>query len=99
MGVLQGFKVGLEGLEVFHLQYANDMMLVGTSSMDNLLTIKTVLKGFELALAPKVNFVKSCQFEVNGGKTFFNLAAGFLHCKVGSIPFKYLVFPVGVNLK
>lgn len=49
VGVLEGFKVGSSSLEVTHLQYADDTVLVGVLSVENLLTIKAVLISFELA--------------------------------------------------
>jgi hypothetical protein len=45
----------------------------------------------------KVNFWKSSLMGVNVPHDFLRLAAVFLNCKVGLVPFKYLGLPVGVN--
>lgn len=74
-------------------------MLVAMLSVDNLLTIKAVLKSLELALSLKVNFSKSILFTVTVGRTFLDLAADFLHCKVDLLLFKYLRLSVGENPK
>lgn len=46
-----------------------------------------------------MNFVKSSLFGINVSRPFQELTEGFLHCKLSSLPFKYLGFPKGVNLK
>lgn len=68
--VLEGFKVGSGGLEVTHLQYANDTLSVRFSSIENLLTIEEVLISFEFASGLKVNFSKSRLFGFNVGRSF-----------------------------
>lgn len=36
---------------------------------------------------------------VNVDSDFLSLAEGFLHCRIGSIPFIYLGLPVGANMR
>lgn len=60
-------------------------------------TIKAILRRFELASGFKVNFLKSCIFCDNVGRTFLEVAESFLHCKVCQLRFKYLQLPVGVS--
>lgn len=67
--------------------------------MENLISIKTILKNFELALGLKVNFSNICLFGVNVGRPLLDLAEEFLHSRVGSLPFKYLGVSVGENTK
>jgi hypothetical protein len=45
----------------------------------------------------KVNFSKSRLFGVNVENDFMTIAAKFLNCKLGTIPFVYLGLPVGAN--
>lgn len=47
----------MEGLEVSHLQYADDNVLVEVLLIENFLTIKTVRRSFELVSRVKVNFL------------------------------------------
>lgn len=49
ISVFEGFKVDINGLEVSHLQYDDDLVLVGVPFVENLLTIKDILRSFELA--------------------------------------------------
>jgi hypothetical protein len=95
--LFKGFLVGSEGLEVSHLQYADDTLCIGEASMENLWTLKAILRGFELASGLKVNFWKSCLIGVNVQNAFMENACDFLNCKRGSVPFSYLGLPVGAN--
>jgi hypothetical protein len=51
-----GFKVGNTGLSVSHLQYADDTLFIGEVSLENLWSVKAILRSFELASGLKVNF-------------------------------------------
>ncbi|MCH88112.1 LINE-1 reverse transcriptase like [Trifolium medium] len=97
LGMFKGFKVGNNGLFVPHLQYADDTIFLGEASVENLWTLKMILRCFELASGLKVNFAKSSVMGVNVSADFLNVAERFLHCSVGSIPFSYLGLPVGAN--
>jgi hypothetical protein len=96
-GRFQPFKVGSGGVPVSILQYADDTLCIGETSVDNLLAIKAVLRGFEMASGLKVNFWKSCLFGVNVSNDFLTMASDFLNCRLGHLPFKYLGLPVGAN--
>ncbi|GAU28852.1 hypothetical protein TSUD_21890 [Trifolium subterraneum] len=95
--LFKGFRVGSEGLVVSHLQYADDTLCIGEASMENLWTLKALLRGFELTSGLKVNFWKSCLIGVNVSDHFMTMACRFLNCKQGMVPFSYLGLPVGAN--
>lgn len=63
------------GFMVCNLQYADDSVLVGVPSIENLLTIKVILK--------------SSLFDVNMNKPFLDLENDFLPYNVDYFPFKY----------
>lgn len=65
--------------------------------MENLWSLKTILRYFELASGLKVNFAKSRVMGVNVSYEFLGVAERFLHCRVGLIPFNYLGLSVGAN--
>jgi hypothetical protein len=96
LGFFRGFKVGPD-VVVSHLQYADDTLFIGEACVENLWSMKAILRWFELMSGLKVNFSKSCLFGVNVDNTFLDHAASFLHCKLGSFPFIYLGLPVGAN--
>jgi hypothetical protein len=96
-GRFKPFLVGTSGVSVSILQYADDTLYVGETSVDNLWALKAVLRGFEMASGLKVNFWKSCLVGVNVSNDFLGMASDFLNCRLGSLPFKYLGLPVGAN--
>jgi hypothetical protein len=99
MGLFKGISVGSTPVEISHLQYADDTLCFGEASVENLWTLKAILRGFEMASGLKVNFWKSGLMGVHVSSTFMEMASSFLNCRLGSIPFKYLGLPVGANPK
>jgi hypothetical protein len=95
--LFKGFQIGGGGLSISHLQYADDTLCIGEASIQNLWTIKSILRGFHMASGLKVNFGKSCLMGVNVRNDFVELACTFLNCRHGEVPFKYLGLPVGAN--
>jgi hypothetical protein len=93
----QPFVIGSSGMAVSLLQYADDTLCIGEATVENLWTLKAVLRGFEMCSGLKVNFYKSCVMVVNISGDFLGLASNFLHCRAGTTPFKYLGLPVGAN--
>lgn len=77
------------------LQFADDTILVGENSWDNLWSIKAIL--CELVSCLRVNFAKSNLFGINSPDNFLVAASHFLSCSIGSLPFKFLGVPVGAN--
>ncbi|MCH88010.1 LINE-1 reverse transcriptase like [Trifolium medium] len=96
LGFFKGFKLN-SGLSISHLQYADDTIFIGEACVENLWSMKAILRWFELISGLKVNFSKSNIFGVNIHNSFLEGAAYFLHCKVSSLPFTYLGLPVGAN--
>jgi exonuclease III len=95
--LFKGFLVGNDGITVSHLQYADDTLCIGEASVQNLWTLKAILRGFEMASGLKVNFWKSCLLGINVSEEFLAMGCSFLNCKRGVVPFKYLGLPVGAN--
>jgi hypothetical protein len=77
-GLYSGFKVGTSGLSISHIQYADDTLFLGEATVQNLWSLKTILRCFELASGLKVNFSKSSVLGVNVGDEFLGMAEHFL---------------------
>jgi hypothetical protein len=97
--LFKGFEIKRGGTVISHLQYADDTLCIGEASVENLWTLKAVLRGFEMVSGLRVNFHKCCLIGVNVSADFMRMASSFLNCKVGSIPFMYLGLPVGANAR
>jgi hypothetical protein len=79
------------------LQFADDTIFMGESSWENIWTIKSLLRGFELVSGLKINFVKSKLIGLNVETRFLEASSSFLSCLSKVVPFKFLGIPVGAN--
>jgi hypothetical protein len=95
--IFKGFNIRSGGPTISHIQYADDTLCIGEASVENLWTLKAILKGFEFASGLKVNFLKSSIIGINVENHFMDMACTFLNCSSGVVPFKYLGLPVGAN--
>ncbi|CAJ2672027.1 unnamed protein product [Trifolium pratense] len=96
IGKFQGYKVS-NSLQFQILQFADDTILMGEDSWNNLWTIKSVLRGFEMVSGLKINFVKSKLYGINVDERFLSTGSSFLSCRSETVPFKFLGIPVGAN--
>ncbi|KAH1230119.1 TNF receptor-associated factor 1b [Glycine max] len=67
------------------------------ASWDNVLVLKSMLRGFEMASGLKINFAKSQFGAVGVQANWVQAAAAFLNCRHMDTPFKYLGMPIGVK--
>jgi len=56
--VLQGVKVGSNDIEINLLQFSDDTLFICENTVQNVMTIKCILRCFELVFGLKVNFLK-----------------------------------------
>jgi hypothetical protein len=71
LSLFKGFSVGRLPVVISHLQYADDTLCIGEASLENLWTLKAILRGFETASGLKVNFWKSGLIGVNVALSFW----------------------------
>lgn len=93
-----GVKIGSKNeVEVSILQFADDTLLLGEASVQNVTTMKSVLRLFELASRQKVNFLKSsCGGVAIQGDLLRNYIS-MLNGRSMKLPFSYLGLIVGGN--
>lgn len=92
-----GCKIGNEGPKISILQYADDTLVVGEASLDNLWTMKSVFRRFELVSSLKVNFKKTRLIGINVDEEFIFSAADFLNYKIRGLSFKHPGLQIGAN--
>jgi len=63
--LLTGLKFGRKEIEVCILQFADDTIFLCEDSFNNVVTLKAILRGFELASGLKINFHKSMFAGIN----------------------------------
>ncbi|XP_024642219.1 uncharacterized protein [Medicago truncatula] len=93
--LFKGFEVKRGGTVISYLQYADDTLCIGEASVENLWTLKAILRRFELVSGLRVNFHKGCLIVVNVSADFLRVASSLLNCKVGDS----IHMPVNVNKK
>ena len=95
--LLSGVKIGREKVELCSLQFAYDTLFLCEESHSNVVTIKAILRRFELASGLKINFHKSIIAGVNVNRNAMVCYAKTLNCDQMGVPFKYLGLEVGGN--
>eukprot|EP00256_Glycine_max_P062848 XP_014632435.1 uncharacterized protein LOC106799005 [Glycine max] len=95
--LFRGFSVGTNNVEISILQYADYTIFFGEASMENVKTIKAVLRTFELVSDLKINFSKSCFGAIGMPDQWKHDAAKYINCSLLFIPFIYLDIPIGAN--
>ncbi|GAU20609.1 hypothetical protein TSUD_33450 [Trifolium subterraneum] len=96
IGKFKGYQIN-HNIQFQILQFADDTILLGEASWENILTIKTVLRGFELVSGLKINFVKSKLYGINVDSRQLSAGSSFLSCRAETIPFKFLGVSVRAN--
>ncbi|GKV27293.1 hypothetical protein SLEP1_g36479 [Rubroshorea leprosula] len=96
-GLIHGIDVGSKGLTISLLQFADDTVILGKANGENIFTVKTILRWFELMSELRINFHKSSIVVFNVAQRWLNGVASVLRCGVGKILFVYLGMPVGGN--
>src|ERR1051325_5083881 len=87
-GLFYGFKVNNK-LEYNLLQFADDTILIGEGTWENLWAIKAVLRGFELVSGLKTNMCKRRIYGIGIPSKFLESTSYFLVCRVDQPPFKF----------
>jgi len=89
--LLTGLKVGRKKIELSLLPFADDTLFLCENSFTNVVTLKAILRGFELASGLKINFHKS---KLAG----FNVLSRDIDCYTRTFnSFNYLGLEVGGN--
>ncbi|GKE37445.1 putative RNA-directed DNA polymerase, eukaryota, reverse transcriptase zinc-binding domain protein [Tanacetum coccineum] len=96
--IFKGVKVGNDNVEISHLQFTDDALILGEWSHENAKNLCRLLRCFHLASRLKVNFSKSKIFGVGATVDDTNLLASILCCQPFSPPFTYLGLPIGANM-
>jgi len=96
---LSGLRIGRKEVEISILQFADDTLFFCKDSFSNVVTLKAILRGFEIASGLKINFHKS---KIEGINVHRNNILCYMKTLNGAemgVPFKYLGLEVGGNLR
>ncbi|XP_006596884.1 uncharacterized protein [Glycine max] len=93
------FLVGSNKVPIDVLQYADDTIFFGETSMANVKTVKVILRSFELVSGLRINFAKSKFGAIGQSEEWCLHAANYLSYALLQFPFCYLGILIGANPK
>ncbi|GJS31424.1 RNA-directed DNA polymerase, eukaryota [Tanacetum coccineum] len=96
-GMFKGIRLS-NSLSLSHLFYADDALIIGEWSNDNLRSIINVLKCFHLASGLQINIHKSQLLGVGVPRVDVETAASSIGCSIMNDQFRYLGVMVGENM-
>ena len=94
--LINGTKVGSEGVVVSHLQFADDIILFVDNDKDYFSNVLFLLQIFELSWL-KINWSKSCLAGANIDSQTIPSFGSLVGCQIFKLPFVYLGVPLGDN--
>ncbi|XP_022001404.1 uncharacterized protein LOC110898836 [Helianthus annuus] len=97
-GLLKGVSLPNDGPTVSHLLYADDAIIMGDWSRDNILNVVRILRCFHSCSSLQNKFTKSNLFGRGLIKGEVEDMAVLVGCKAATLPFKYLGLTVRVNM-
>jgi len=80
VSLLSGVKIGRKEVELSILQFTDDALFLCEESHSNVVTMKAILRGFEIASSLKINFHKSKIVGVNADRNALASYAKILNC-------------------
>ncbi|XP_026438254.1 uncharacterized protein LOC113336795 [Papaver somniferum] len=94
-GCLKGFYVKENGMEVSHLQFADDTIVFLDAKVEEVQKLMEVLESFKAKTGLKVNLSKSAMMGIGVQQECIQECAGLAGCAVGEFPISYLGIPIG----
>lgn len=99
LGLIKGVSVGFSEIQLTHLQFADDTLLFCEAEEAKVVTIKRILRCFEIISGLKINFHKSVLCGVGIEEALAHGFASKLNCQCKKLPLKYLGLPFRANTK
>ncbi|KAJ0877963.1 putative RNA-directed DNA polymerase [Helianthus annuus] len=97
-GIVKGLKLPNEGPSISHLFYADDAIILGEWSSENISNMVRILRIFHVCSGLKINLDKSSLFGMGVNAEEIGGLASSIGCNAGSFPFSYLGIKVGANM-
>ncbi|GKV25157.1 hypothetical protein SLEP1_g34635 [Rubroshorea leprosula] len=88
--LFEGVTIGGGGINISHLQFADDTLIFGTATEENVWTTKCIMRAFELVSGLKINYGKSSFIGINVDNLWEKEMTWLVNCKSGSLLCKYL---------
>nr|GEY92905.1 reverse transcriptase domain, zinc finger, CCHC-type [Tanacetum cinerariifolium]GEZ39789.1 reverse transcriptase domain, zinc finger, CCHC-type [Tanacetum cinerariifolium] len=96
--IFEGVKVGSNNIDISHLKFVDDALIMGKLSIDNAKNLCRILRCFHLASDLKVNFSKSKLFGIGVSDIELNTFAYTLFYEPLKLPCMYLGLSIRANM-
>ncbi|GJX91343.1 RNA-directed DNA polymerase, eukaryota, reverse transcriptase zinc-binding domain protein [Tanacetum coccineum] len=96
--MFHGVMIGSSDFRLFHLFYADDVIIVSNWDQVDMDNIIRVFHVFYMASSLKININKSSLYGVGVSSDEVVRMAGSSGCMAGSLPLTYLGLPIGFNM-
>lgn len=96
--IIEGFKVGVDRVDVTHFQYADDTLILCDNSQRQIRLLRCILHCFEAVSSLRMNLAKSSLITIGEVPNLDQLASD-LGCRIGKLPITYLGLPLGSQYK
>ncbi|GKE24724.1 putative RNA-directed DNA polymerase, eukaryota, reverse transcriptase zinc-binding domain protein [Tanacetum coccineum] len=96
--IFKGVEVGRDKVNVLHLQFADDAIVLGDWSYSNIKNLSSILTCFHIASGLMVNFNKSQLFGIGVNNKYLNSLAPSIGCQPSHFPCTYLGLPIGAKM-
>nr|KAJ0191956.1 hypothetical protein LSAT_V11C800414360 [Lactuca sativa] len=97
-GIFKGIQLPGHDPVISHLQYADDVIFMGTWLLENTKNLIRILRCFELSSGLKINMEKCKLYGLGVQNCELELVARTFNCTIDSFPFTYLGLPVGASM-
>ncbi|EOY07997.1 Uncharacterized protein TCM_022315 [Theobroma cacao] len=97
VGLCKGIPIGLRGLRISHLQFADDTMIFLKSEIESLVNAKRILRCFQAISGLRINFHKSSLAGIGTNENFVRECAERINYMFEVIPMVYLGLPLKAN--
>jgi len=98
-GIFQGLQVGRNNVNLSHLQFADDILIMCQADKDSLCNVKKLLSSFQAASGLEVNYAKSGLLILGKDADWTMEMAQELGCSLINLLFNYLGFSLGCNMR
>lgn len=95
--LFQGVDLGSEGVNVSHLQFADDTLVYCPAKRKFLTNLRRILDCLQLLSGLKINYSKSALIVLGKREEWRILMADTLGCQLVELPINYLGIPLGAN--
>ncbi|XP_028086008.1 uncharacterized protein LOC114286986 [Camellia sinensis] len=97
LGLVKGAIIGSNAINISHLQFTDNTIIFCEAEWSEMLTVKRILRCFEIISGLEINFHKSGVYGVGLSEECVKNFASRLNYTYQKLPLKYLGFPLGAK--